>query len=219
MSVRPRRLSQKKVRTLLQSPNCTFNTQLTNQVPPNVFISEIHTCSDGSVVEVLDDGFANLYSTRQDWLTSLSEIKALVEQSEPIHILNGRLPHGQQFADVCAEIAMQLHSYFNIDSKLLNNSLESLSELDRVVQEKDKFECLSPPIFESLLAYVGEVIKNTKKDVYWEMRRVHSNNNSEDIWEPFLVISNQSHPMYISLYDELYERKKVSIKSLVESFL
>lgn len=217
MSVRPRRLSKKKVTILLQSSDCTLDTRLTNQVPPNVFISEVHTCSDGSVVEVLNDGFGNRYSTHQDWLISLSKLKALVEQSEPFHILKGRLPHGQQFADACVEIAMRLHNYFDVDPEILNNSLESLSELDRAVQKKDKSECLSPPVFESLLAYIGEVIKNVKKDAYWEMRKLH--NNSEDIWEPFLVISNQGHPIFIDLYDELYEAKKVSTRSLAESFI
>lgn len=218
MSVRPLRLSRKKVTTLLQSSDCTLDTQLTSQVPPNVSINEVHTCLDGSVIEVLNSGFGHLYSTRQDWLIALSELKAMVEQSEPIHILSDRLPHGQQFADVCVEVAVQLHSYLNIDARLLDKTLESLSELDRVVQKKDRSECLSPPIFESLLAYIGEVIKNIKKDVYWEMRKLDSN-NSEGIWEPFLIVSNQSYPIFIDLYDELYEARKVSIRSLVESFL
>ncbi|MGB2923755.1 MAG: hypothetical protein WBB82_00465 [Limnothrix sp.] len=211
------KISKKKAKVLIQSSEWLFDAILTKKLPPNTFTEAVYKGSNNEVLAMLEDGTGFLYQNEQDWLAFISAIEALISNSSRVsHILEGKLPHSQQFGEVSSELAKTLYLQLNLAAIQLDNSVESLRTVDHAIQKIGQSHCLSPHVFEPLLAYLGEVVKKQEQIVHWEMQASISPDEKE-IWEPWLVVHQKRTPIFIGLYDELYESRKASTYRLVIS--
>lgn len=212
--VRPQKVSKKKVKVLITSSEWNLDVEATNRLPSDIFVHSIYVGPNDNVLQVLEDGIGFLYQTRNDWTASMAEIEALASTPSTTHVLKGRLPHGQRFSEVASELSESLHLQLDLEASQLDSSMDSLRSVDQAIQQIGPSECLSPRLFEPLLAYLGEIVRRRNQDVHWRM--VSSTDlDGEDIWEPWLVVSQREIPIFIWLYDELYEQEQTSIYSLL----
>jgi hypothetical protein len=215
--VRPLKISKKNVKALVQSSDWHLDADMTARASAVVPGNVIYSCLDGRVLKVLVDEVGQLFNNKEDWATDMAEIEAIAAAPSMSHVLDGKLPHKQGLAEASGELAQRLYGQLNLNSTLLDGSLESLKNVDRAIKKVDQSECLSPQIFEPLLAYIGEVVKSIDPTTHWEMRKL-DNPPGEETWEPWLVVSQQKFPIFIWLYDELYEHRKASTHSLALRF-
>jgi hypothetical protein len=205
-----RGLSAKQVQELIQSSEWSINNALTTRLPADIYINAIYSHPDGRTLTVLKDGAGRLYNSHEDWLSHLASLEHLQHQ-EPVHILQGRLPQGQDFARIAPSLVEQLARELHIPVEQLNRSRASLESVDQAIHQKERYECLLPEVFAPLVAYLGEVVKSGT-DLDWEMR-LPSNGTT---WEPWLVSSNRSFPIASMVYDELSEEPDYSVSAIAD---
>lgn len=206
-----RSLSTQKIQILIKAPEWTLDTELTANVQGDLYISAIYTGPDGRLLTVLKDGAGRLYDSREAWLSQFESIEALRKQ-DPVHLLHGRLPQGQNFPNEVPNLLDELAVKLSILVEQLDKSKNSLKKVDQALRRKGRSKCLEAEIFAPLVAYVGEVIRQ-KVGGHWEMRA----NYYGDVWEPWLIdAQGRCIPIFSSVYDELYEEARCSISSVFE---
>jgi hypothetical protein len=136
--------------------------------------------SDGRILFLFDGEptTGTLWTSREQVLQSLD---AQVDSADR-HVLEGRLPQGQSFPDHLDELVSRLAELAGLQIEDLDYSVDSLDLLDEQIKKRiapDKR--LGAPIFPCLVAYLGEVVRQSVSGV-WEMRHAaHA-----DIWEPWV---------------------------------
>jgi hypothetical protein len=215
---RPSGVSRKKVLSLIQLSDWHLDTGMTARASSTVEGTAIYRCLDGKVLKVLSDGIGHLYNSEEAWLTDWLWVESIAAGPSMSHVLDGKLPHKGDFGIVSHELAQQLPLLLKIDSAQLDNSIDSLKAIDSVIKKVGLSESFSAQLFEPLLAYIGEVAKSAAPDTHWEMRKLENAPN-EETWEPWLVVSQEAFPVFIWLYDELYEARRPSIEGLVTKLL
>lgn len=205
-----RGLSVKQVQKLIQSSGWSINNNLTIAIPDDIYTQAIYSNPDGQVLAVLKDGIGRLYNSHKDWLLHLESLEQLRHQ-EPVLIIDERLPQGEDFALVAPNLVEQLARRLGIPLEQLDKSRSSLEIVDRAIRQKERDECLAAEIFAPLVAYLGEVIKNST-EAQWEMR-LASNGTT---WEPWLVSPGRSFSIASMVYDELSEEPDCSITTIAD---
>ncbi len=206
----PRRVNSKRIQSLLKSSQWKLDSELTAQIPANIYTSAIYKNSDGNILQVLSDDSGNLYESTVDWLSLLEEVEALRHQ-EPTHVLCERLPQGQDFINQVPELVHDLATKLGISPQQLDKSGRSLEIVDRAIRCKGRRKCLEPEIFAPLVAYVGEVLQQ-RVGGHWEMRATEN----PDVWEPWVIdAQGRGHQPYIIVYDELDESPTCSLYGVI----
>lgn len=206
----PRRVSSKRIQSFLKSSEWTLDSELTAQIPENIYTSAIYKNSDGNILQVLSDGSGNLYESTEDWLSLLEEVEALRHQ-EPTHVLHERLPQGQDFINQVPELVHDLATKLGISPQQLDKSGRSLEIVDRAIRRKGRRKCLEPEIFAPLVAYAGEVLQQ-RIGGHWEMRATEY----PEVWEPWVIdAQGRGHQPYIIVYDELDESPTCSLYAVI----
>jgi hypothetical protein len=211
-NISSRGLSAKQVQKLIQSPDWSINNDLTAAIPEDIYTEVIYSNPDGEVLAVLKDGVGRLYDSHEDWLLHLESLEQLRHQ-EPVHIVDERLPQGRDFARIAPSLVEQLARELGIPLEQLDKSRSSLELVDRAICQKERDECLAAEIFAPLVAYLGEVIKNST-ELQWEMR-LASNGTT---WEPWLVSRDRSFSIVSMVYDELSEEPDCSISAIADVY-
>jgi hypothetical protein len=109
------------------------------------------------------------------------------------------LPQGQGFAAAVPELLRDAPALLAIDASALDFSVKSVALLDDAVRRLGRTKALTPEVFPSLLAYVGEVVRRVV-DGRWEVR-------SEDgrSWIPCVVDERQHEYPVFGIYKGLLE--------------
>jgi hypothetical protein len=201
-----RKISSKEVRELLADTQWTEDETMSK-----LFHGKVYTHPDGRVLNVLTLGnsrpIARLYS-RRDEFESLLQALEENQKFQAKHILQDRLPQGQDFVSRVPELINELAVILRIPRRDLNGSLDSLSRVDAKLKRIGREQSLQPPTFPALVAYVGEVMKQTTKGD-WEMRL----SEDGDTWEPWIVDPHgRSCSPFLAVYDELAEQHPFSIQ-------
>ena len=201
-------LSAKRVKGLVQASDWFLDSDLMTRLPADIYVNAIYSRPDGHTLVVLKDGAGRLYNSQEDWLSHLASLEHLQHQ-EAVHILQERLPQGQDFVRSIPSLVEQLSRKLHMPIERLDKSRVSLELVDQVIRQKERDECLSPEVFPPLVAYVGEVVRSST-NLDWEMR-LASNGAT---WEPWLVSPNQSFSIASMIYDELSEEPNYSVSSV-----
>lgn len=204
-------LSTKRVKALTNSSEWTFDPELTARIPDHLYTSAIYRHLSGEILAVLNDGKGWVYESRDAWLSHIELIEKH-RNEEPAHILDGRLPQGQNFVNEVSELINQLAVKLHIPREELDYSQSSLKKVEKAVRRQGPEKCLEADIFAPLVAYVGEAIKQ-RTGGRWELSLVP---DETEIWEPMIVdASGRSIDFASLLYDELAEEPQCSISSVV----
>src|SRR3954451_3592059 len=98
------------------------------------------------------------------------------------HWLGTRFQNGGDFVDAVPSLIEELPQRLGVRPAVLDGSVDGLERLDRAAQRKGGQTCLDDPdLLASLVAYVGEVIRNvTGGD--WAIET-----NAGQDWQPVIV--------------------------------
>src|SRR5205823_1275135 len=128
-------------------------------------------------------------------------------------LLQGRLPQGKDFITQVPQLIDELAVKLKIPREALDKSEGSLDLVDATVHRLGSRKCMEAGVFAPLVAYVGEVIKETTGGK-WELRLAEDG----ETWEPWIVDPRgRNHPPFAIVYRELSERgKRGSIRGAVD---
>ena len=117
------------------------------------------------------------------------------------HWLGTRFPNGGGFVDAVPSLIEELPQRLGVRPAVLDGSVDGLERLDRAAQRKGGQTCLDDPdILASLVAYVGEVIRNvTGGD--WAIET-----NAGQDWQPVIVGPDLRRYPTFGIFKEVLER-------------
>jgi hypothetical protein len=197
------------VRRILEAIQHSLNKELSAE-----YHSQVFELASGGALLVFENGRGRLYE-------SIDELRAMIEEIErearsgPKSVCRD-LPGGQSFAEQVPELVRQLATRLKIEPAQLDGTEGSLDKVDNGLRRLRRQEILTPEVFGSLTAYVGEVIRNATHGG-WEMRR---GSDVERTWEPWIVDSSGRSCAPFSIYKELFERgRSASLRGWVAGTL
>jgi hypothetical protein len=129
-----------------------------------------------------------------------------VRAEPPKHILAGLFPYGETFPQEIPRLVAQLATDTGLALNELDGTIESLEQVERAFREKGGARSfLTERRFPSVVAYVGEVLRNATKGA-WKMESVPGT------WEPWIVAADGRRfaPFGIA-YEELELGRRGSI--------
>lgn len=180
-----RYVRKKALNELLQDPQWTLDEGYMRRCAALSIPDPIYVHPDGRVLNVFPEHYVTrggLYPTREEFELLLGGMEANYFKG-PRHILQDRLPYGQDFVEHVPALVDELAVLFNIPRAELDNSMESLNKLQPKVRRRGYRNCLEAPIFPALVAYLGEVMRQ-QVNGQWLMRPPWQ---VPDIWEPYIV--------------------------------
>jgi hypothetical protein len=186
-----RKVTKQEVKKLLSESNCAKDEEISEAA-----LADTYVMPDGQVLVVDSTGKGRLWESRDD-------IIAVIQQAAepPEHILTGLLPAGKKFVDSIPSLIGQLPDKLKINRKSLDFSWESLTLIDQQVFSRiGRKKCLTPELFEPLLAYAGETMRR-RKNGKWEMRL----SSDGTTWEPWIITDDFKFPPFSYLHEQLYE--------------
>ena len=199
---------KKQVKEILRDPLWAKDNE---QSKP--FLGEVYFHPDDRALTVFpSDGHGVLYATRADFEIMAGLLKR--PREKPRHILYGLVPNDDTFALRVPQLVNDLSIILKISREQLDNSLSSLELVERKVKHLGRTKCLAPPVFQAIVAYTGEVIREAIMG-RWEMLLNHGTHGADDFWEPWLVdAQGRSANSFDYLYDMLSDPKvPISIRS------
>lgn len=197
MTLYPKRLplSNKQIEKRFHEQAWLYSEQYSELCRPyRVFLHD-----DGKAILQLATGRGYLIETKDDF-NLLVETYESVRRRSRQHILEGKFPYGVDFPEKAMNIALALPDFLPINRDYLTFEMSSLQAIDHAIHTIGRSKCLEHPIFVSLVAYVGEVMRKSVNG-HWNMRvsTFHT-----EIWEPWIVDRQDRwcNP-FIPLYDLL----------------
>jgi hypothetical protein len=140
-----RRLRSRSVQALLKEPGWSLDAELTAQIPEDSFTAAVYKSPDGRILQILEDGGGNVYESVDAWLALLASLEPL-RNSSPTHVLQGRIPQGQDFINQIPALINELAVQLGIPLTELDKTKASLRAIDRAIRRKGQSECLEAEI-------------------------------------------------------------------------
>jgi len=172
-----KKLTSRAMSNLLRDRTNRLDPQLSRE-----FMCSFYVFEDGGAALVEDDGSGLHFSSCDDLLSRhRANVKNVLLQPNELAEL---LPHAEVFQTQVPTLVADLPRLLGIDAKFLNFSEESLDAIDEAIRRLGSERILTPEIFPSLTAYVGEVIRR-QVNGSWEIRTTRAGLRHEpDIIDP-----------------------------------
>jgi hypothetical protein len=100
--------------------------------------------------------FGNVWSSADELREFLNDE---VRGQGPKPVLEGLFPSGVRFLERVDELCARLPALLGVEPSQLDGTMRSLQAIDEKVRELDMAERFNPDLFESIVAYAGEVIR------------------------------------------------------------
>lgn len=202
MSNKVRQISRREAEELLVMPGCQKDEELSTILAPALLLPDGRLLVYNTDEEDEDAG-GLLWESKQDFVSYCAK----PSQSNPTHILEGRLPHGSTFVENIPSLISRLAQELGLTQSQLGIERKDLQEVDRLVRLRYDIDArVEPRMFEMLVAYVGEAIRQAT-DGTWQLRQATGNPN---IWEPWIVCPDgQEYAPFISVWSEFYDHSDV----------
>jgi hypothetical protein len=168
----------------------------------------VHLLVDGGAVVLLPDGSGRLWTSRDDLFRRVRQATDAIETGTDE--MAQLTPLDESFAAQVPELIARLRDLLSLDAEVLNLTEKSLAVVDKVIRKAGVERVLTPDLFPSLVAYVGEVIRVAIAGT-WEVRYDHSRR----CWEPFVLFPDGSEYAALGIYDEIQENgRRVSLEAV-----
>ena len=178
MKRRPgKKLSARALRDLLERVSHRLDPEMSKELMCQVYVLE-----DGSAALVDYDGRGVLWYSYQEMVSGYwASVRHALDRKD---YLGALLPHSERFHTQVGALVADLPRLLGINSDSLDFSEESLDSVDSAIRKLGSQRILTPEIFPSLTAYVGEVIRRQVNGT-WEVRTTHEGTRHEpDIVDP-----------------------------------
>jgi hypothetical protein len=174
---RGRTMAARRVRELLADTKHRIDSEASKELMRTVYVLD-----GGSALLVDPDGNAVLWYSYDRMMSEYrATLNLALERREP---LSGLLPLAERFEFEVPMLLTKLPALLGIDIDHLNFSEQSLDAIDSAIRRLGSEYILTPQVFPSLTAYVGEVIRRVVNGS-WEVRTTRDGTRHEpDIVDP-----------------------------------
>ena len=156
-------------------------------------LCEVYRLASGAALLVFEDGRGRSYD-------SYDEFRAFIgKQSDRLHVAQHAIPHEQNFLDQLPGLIAGLANLIGVDNARLDLTEPSLGVVDHALRRLGKTTVLTPEIFPSVVAYVGEVIRR-RIGGSWKLI-----GTSEGRWEPEIIDRGGRGCGLLGIYKEILE--------------
>lgn len=209
MTRRPgKKLSARAVRELLERMAYRLDAEMSRELMCRVYVFE-----DGSAALVDHDGRGVLWYSHQEMVSGYWASVRQARERKDLSV--NLLLDAERFQTQFPKLVAELPELLDIERDLLNFSEESLDAVDSAIRKIGSERILTPEVFPSLTAYVGEVIRR-QVNGSWEVRTTHEGTRHE----PDIVDPTGGRYAVLRIYKELLEYgRKASMRAFVHAAL
>lgn len=183
-----------EVQEFLQDPQWTLDEDLTQQRSKFNRALRVYKHADGRILDFIEGKAGRLYASQEAFNPVLRGT-----YSETLDEGELRTEERADFVNQVPELITTLPALIEISEEALDYSLDSLAKVEEAVKRTGWSKSLQPPLFEALVAYVGEVLRRAKKGV-WETRK------SGRVWTSWVSISERAYHDPIDLVYNVFEQ-------------
>jgi hypothetical protein len=194
-------MSPAEIHRFLLDASWSLDEQLTHERSTINLSRLVYRHIDGRVMSFIPDKAGYLYESQRDF--DLVFRPELTSTGENIDDLEVRTEERQDFVDQVPQLIATLPALIEISKEDLDYSLDSLAKVEEAVNRTGRSKSLQSPLFEALVAYVGEVMRQAANGV-WETRK------SERIWVSWVSISERAYCDPIDLVYDVFERSSTN---------
>ncbi len=173
----------------------------------------VYVLADGAALVLEESGRGRLWYSHE---RMVSEYKATLKLALERHdVLRVLLPQARGFVLQVPALIVELPGLLDIDTVVMDFSEASLAAVDLAIRRLGSERILTPEIFPSLLAYVGEVIRR-QVNGSWEVRTTRDGTRHE----PDIVDSTGGRYGLLRMYKQLLEYgRTASMRTFVHAAL
>jgi len=205
---RGRNLSARATRTFLRQVSHHLDPELSKELRCTVYVLD-----DGGAVLVYEGGTAAHWFSCEELVTRhRAAVERALARKDPLLDV---LPQAERFRNDIQDMIAELPTLLGIDAALLDFSDESLNIIDDAIRRLGSERILTPEIFPSLTAYVGEVIRR-QVNGSWEVRTTRGGT----CHEPDIVDPTGGRYGLLRIYKQLLEYgRAASMRTFVHAAL
>jgi len=194
-----KKLTEQQANKLLREIPNRNDEEFENLMPR----SKGYALQNGQLITKTPTGSYMLWESRQDCLDGLRETFA----AKPEHVLHGIFKADGEFPSTVDDRIRYLARRFDLPVESLSKSVASLELVDEAIRKYGQRKALKSPIFEAIVAYVGEVIRSVTKGE-WDMKL----DSDGKTWEPWIVDqAGRRYSPFMVVYKELDSDEGFSI--------
>jgi hypothetical protein len=186
------KLTAKRVRELLAGSGHVRDAETSRSM-----LCDVYRLADGSGLLAFEDGRGVLYYSHE---TMVARHRANVAKARSGYREPPLFADGEMFPSRIADHIAALPAILGVEAAKLDFTEASLDVVDAALRRLPADRVLSPQVFPSLAAYVGEVIRLAIGG-RWEMRRA----SDGEAWEPEVVDAIGRPCALLKIYKELME--------------
>lgn len=173
------------------------NGQLDRTTFPKTTI-RLYVLNDGGAVFVFPDGRGRHYTSYNDML---EEYRAAEERAAAgSDALTDLFPSGKAFVDQVPQLVIALPRLMDVEASTLDATESSIDAIDAAIDAEGSERFLADDVFQSLVAYVGEVIRRAIGG-RWELL----SQDDGRTWEPDVIDAGGDRCNLLRLYKEILE--------------
>ena len=158
-----------------------------------------YVLNDGSALVVASNGTGRHWTSYSDLVERCRELEEAAKIAEG-SVFTDLFPSGKDFIDRLPQIAAALPRLLNVEASTLDATESSMNAIDAAIETSGSERFLDGEVFQSLVAYVGEVIR---RDIggRWEL----VSHDDGRTWEPDVIDSRGNRCNLLRVYKEILE--------------
>jgi hypothetical protein len=129
---------------------------------------DVYHMDDNSLLLVFDNGRGLLYESRDEMLEASRRAAAETASQQSFNLVERLLPERETFLDRLPVLLEALPGLVHLPMNTLDYTDESLKRLDKALRKIGPDRVLGNPLFEALVAYLGETIRR-RTGAVWVM--------------------------------------------------
>jgi len=159
---------------------------------------QTYALNDGSALVVAHDGTGRHWASYDDLVERCRELeKAAKTESDALPDL---FPSRREFIQQAPQLMRELPRLIDVDASTLDATESSIDAIDAAIDAAGSEPFLTADVFQSLVAYVGEVIRRAIGG-RWELRSPDDGRT----WEPDVIDARGERCNLLRVYKEMLE--------------
>ena len=158
----------------------------------------LYALDDGGAVLVFPDKRGRHFASYNDMLEEHLAMEAWAATGNDT--VTGHFPSGEDFIERVSQLMMALPGLIDVEAGRLDATESSIDAIDAAIDAAGSESFLAADVFQSLVAYVGEVIRRAI-DGRWELQSPDDGRT----WEPDIIDAHGNRCNLLRTYKEILE--------------
>jgi len=153
---------------------------------------------DGGALVLAPDGSGRHWDSYDELVIWVQALETRATRGD--NPVGDALPLGNEFLNHIPQLVESLPRLLQVDPSALNGTERSMDLIDSLIDERGSDDFLAADVFQSLVAYVGEVIRR-QIDGKWDVQL----GADRRTWEPDIVDRRGNRCSLVRVYEEILE--------------